>query len=82
MESVQVDRTRLQDLCVKLESDLEIANIEISRLSKELELATNNRGIGAALGFGTPNTKNNRDGSPSPSDELTPKTMTRYFANF
>ena len=40
VDSVQKDRARLTEECAALENQLELANIENERLSKELEIAS------------------------------------------
>ena len=50
VESVQEDRSRLQDECVKLETQLELSKIDIERLNKELEIASGR----VILNFGSP----------------------------
>ena len=75
VESVQSDRARLQDHCSNLEQQIELTNIEIDRLNKELEIASGR----VILGFGTPSFSRSRGNTPSPTDETTPRTMSRQL---
>ena len=70
VESVQIDRTRIQEASIELEAKLEEANIEIARLQEQLA----GRGGGSTWSFGSPAVKS----CSSPVDEDgTPRTVSR-----